>query len=43
MSRGNGYYDEYAPPHPESETAAASFDSKMVIPFAFWPRYARLP
>ena len=41
--RGDDEYDDYAPHHPESETAAASFDSKLAIRFAFGPRYAELP
>ena len=41
--RGNNNYDDYAPPHPKSEAAAASSDLEPEIPFAFGPRYAVLP
>ena len=41
--RGDGDYDDYAPPKPESEAAAASSDSKLVIPFMFGTRYAGSP
>ena len=36
-------YDNYAPPHPESEAAIASSDSKLVISFVFGLRYAGSP
>ena len=43
MGRGNDDYDEYAPPHPDSEAVAASSDLEPVILFAFRPRYSFLP
>ena len=33
--RGNDDCDDYAPPHPESEAAAASSDLEPAIPFVF--------
>ena len=41
--RGDNYYNDYTPPHPDSEAAAALFNSKLGIPFAFGPRYAGSP
>ena len=43
MVRGDNDYNDYAPPHPESEAAAVLSDSKPEIPFVFGPRYAGLP
>ena len=41
--RGDNDYNDYAPPHPESEAAAASYDSYLAIPFASGSRYAGSP
>ena len=35
-------YEDYAPTHPLSETAATSSDLEPEIPFVFGPRYAGL-
>ena len=43
MFRGDNDYDNYAPPHPDSEAAVASFYSLTVISFAFRSRYAGSP
>ena len=41
--RGGNDYADYAPPHPESEAAAASSYLEPVIPFGFRLRYSGLP
>ena len=41
--RGGNDYANYAPPHPESEAAAASSYLEPVIPFGFRLRYSGLP
>ena len=43
MVRGDDDYNEYAPPHPESEASAVWYNSGTEIPFAFGPRYAGSP
>ena len=40
--RGDDYYNNYAPSHPESETAAPS-DLEPAITFAFGPRFVDAP
>ena len=41
--RDNDDYNNYAPPHPDSEAAAALYESEQEIPFVFRLRYAGLP
>ena len=43
MERVNDDYANYAPPHPDSEAAAALYNSEPAIPFAFEPRYEGSP
>ena len=43
MERVNNDYANYAPPHPDSEAAAALYDSEPATPFTFGPRYAGSP
>ena len=41
--KGLNDYNNYAPPHPESEAAAALSNSEPSIPFTFGLRYAGSP
>ena len=41
--RGDDDCDNCSPTHPVSEAVAASFDSNLVIPFTFGPRYEGSP
>ena len=43
MGRGDDDYDDYAPPHLDSEEVAASSDLEPAIPFMFRPRYVYAP
>ena len=36
-------YEDYAPPHPDSDAVATASDLELVILFAFGPRYVRSP